>query len=210
MKKFLFIILFTCCVNVVFAQFAFGISGSYNTSLGFDENWKINSKNLLYGSKQGHGFALGLFMRGGNWVFVQPEVTYNLMISNAIVGDEGKYYKIIHNTLNVPILLGVKAVNTKKFNMRFMVGPRFNFALGTKTPDFFEDYAIDAVPRKWLLGLEAGLGFDIGRVTIDFRYNLSQDIFNYVAKNEQIKLNRSPVNAFSVGLGYKFVDKRRR
>ncbi|MDR0829601.1 MAG: PorT family protein [Prevotellaceae bacterium] len=210
MKKIVFIVLFSCCINAAFAQFAFGVGGTYNTSLGFDEKWNFNSKNLLYGNDLAQGFGLGLFLRGGNWVFVQPELYYNLMISNAKIGDEGKSFTITSSTFNVPVLLGVKAVNLPKFNLRFLVGPRFKFALGKNPPAFFADYEIDATPRKWLLGLETGFGFDIGIVTIDFRYNLMQDVLHYVSQNEKIELNRSPVNSFSVGLGFKIVDKRKR
>jgi hypothetical protein len=213
MKKFLFIILFLCCINGAFAQFVFGIGGSYNTSLGFNENWQFDSKNLLYSNDLANGFSLGFFMRGGNWVFVQPELNYNLMISKAVVGEaKTAYHKIHVNTFNVPVLLGVKLVNTRIFNMRLMLGPRFKFLLGKNIPDFLKYSGINAEARKWLLGLEAGLGFDIGIVTIDFRYNLMQDVFKYIAETEgkKIELNRNPVNSFSVGLGFKIVDKKKR
>jgi len=205
MKKIIFVILLIFVSCNAFAQFAFGIAGNYTTSLGFDENWKFASERLKFKNDPAHGFSAGIFLRAGKRFFVQPELTYNFMISTATVEQDSinnSQKRIIYlNTINLPILLGGKIVDTKIFNLRVMFGPRFRFDVGSKNDG---DSTLTSSPRKWQLGLETGIGFDIWRITIDARYNLMQDIFSYKFSSNELKF--SPINSFSIGIGFKFVD----
>jgi hypothetical protein len=210
MKKIIISILIILFVNNAFAQFAFGIAGNYTTSLGFDKNWDFAPERLKFDSKAAHGFAAGFFLRTGKRFFVQPEIMYNFMISKVTIENSDTHTRDIRlNTINLPILLGGKIVSTNFFNLRIMFGPRFRFDAGSKNSTASPD-DIEVSPRKWQLGLETGLGFDLGRVTIDARYNLMQDIFSYTysANKEELKLN--PLNSFSIGIGVKIVDIKRK
>jgi len=206
MKKIvLFILLIFLSCNA-FAQFALGIAGNYTTSLGFDKNWNFDAERLRFKNEIAHGFSAGIFMRAGKRLFVQPEFMYNFALSKATTRQEsiGKddYRKIYQQTLTLPVLLGGKLVSTNFFNLRLMAGPRFRFDVGSKS-ELADN--ITATPRKWQLGLEAGLGFDLGKVTIDGRYILMQDVFEYKFSNiEELKF--SPINSFAVGIGVKLVD----
>ena len=206
MKKIIVIILLFFVSYNTFAQFALGIAGNYTTSLGFDKNWNFDAERLIFKNEISHGASAGIFFRVGKRLFVQPELMYNLVFSTATtrqesVGKDNKR-KICQNTLNLPVLLGGKLVSTDFFNLRLMAGPRFRFDVGSKSK---ETDNITATPRKWQLGLEAGLGFDLGRVTIDGRYILMQDVFTYKFCDTQ-ELKFSPINSFSVGIGVKLVD----
>ena len=206
MKKTILIILLIFVSCNAFAQFSFGIAGNYTTSLGFDENWNFDAERLKFKSNTAHGFAVGIFMRAGKRFFVQPELMYNMMFSTSTVEHEGENVEthkreIRLNTINLPVLLGGKVVSTSFFNLRIMLGPRFRFDVGSKNKGTDD---IKTTPRKWQLGLETGLGFDLGRITIDARYNLMQDIFSYNSNNQELSF--SPINSFSVGIGVKIVD----
>jgi len=218
MKKITLSILLIFVSCNAFAQFALGIAGNYNTSLGFDKNWNFDVEKLRFKNEIAHGFSAGIFMRAGKRLFVQPEFMYNFMLSTAsamaepdtegnLFGNEGlNKRKIYQHTLTLPVLLGGKLVSTKFFNLRLMAGPRFRFDIGSKYDVATKgDCNITATPRKWQLGLEAGLGFDLGRVTIDGRYILMQDVFAYKFSDIQ-ELKFSPINSFSVGIGVKLVD----
>jgi hypothetical protein len=198
-------------VGNAYSQFAFGLLGNYTTSLGFDRNWNFDTDRLKINAKNANGFAVGIFLRGGKRFFVQPEITYNFMVNQLNYDDNGdtQTVNIRLNTINLPVLFGGKIVNGDFFKFRVMFGPRFRFDLGSKN-DFQTktDSVVTVSPRTWQLGLEAGLGFDLGIVTVDFRYNLMQDIFNYTYSKEGVTLNKSPVNSFSVGLGVKLVGKK--
>ena len=206
MKKIIFVILLIFVSFNAFAQFSFGIAGNYTTSLGFNENWNFDAERLKFKSNAAHGFAAGIFMRAGKRLFVQPELMYNFMVATVIVEQEGESVetnkrKINLNTINLPVLLGGKIVSNDFFNLRIMLGPRFRFDVGSKNKGTDN---LTTSPRKWQLGLETGIGFDLGRVTIDARYNLMQDIFSY--KYSDKELSFSPINSFSVGIGVKLVD----
>ena len=206
MKKLIVIILLFFVPYNVFSQFAFGIAGNYITSLGFDKNWNFDSERLSFKNEMSHGFSAGIFLRAGKRLFVQPELMYNFAFSKATTRQEtiGKdnARKIQQHTLTLPVLLGGKLVCTNFFNLRLMAGPRFRFDVGSKN-EVTDN--IKGIPRKWQLGLEAGLGFDLGCVTIDGRYNLMQDVFAYKLSDIH-DLKFSPINSFSVGIGVKLVD----
>jgi hypothetical protein len=195
--------------NYAFSQFVFGLAGNYTTSLGFNENWKFDAEKLKFKSEQAHGFSAGIFLRTGKRLFFQPELMYNFMISKAIVEKDGTLSsarQIRLNTINLPLLLGGKLVSTSFFNLRIMLGPRFRFNVGSKYPENLDNVFVS--PRKWQLGLETGLGFDLGLLTVDARYNLMQDIFAYTYSTNQLKF--SPINSFSIGIGVKIVDIKKK
>jgi len=209
MKKIIVIISLILVSYNASAQFAFGLAGNYTTSLGFDQNWNFDSERLKFKNETAHGFSAGIFLRGGKRFFVQPELMYNFMLSTVTIeqnnSGEVQKKKIYLNTINLPILLGGKIISTSFFNLRIMLGPRFRFDVGSKNEGANN---IETTPRKWQLGLETGVGFDLGRVTIDGRYNLMQDVFSY--KFSSNELNFSPINSFSIGIGVKLIDVKSR
>jgi hypothetical protein len=211
MKRILLLILIISISVHCNSQFVFGLLANYNSSLGFDGNWNFNAENLKMNNKNSHGFGLGLFIRGGRTFFVQPELTYNFMLTRMNVQIDNQPQTINNltlSTINLPVLLGVKLIKTNFFNMRLMAGPRFRFNVNSKS-DFSQSATnIDTSPKKWQLGVETGLGFDLGKVTIDLRYNLMQDVFNYTYGSQNMHINKSPINSLSVGLGVKFVDTK--
>lgn len=206
MKKLFLIIGFSAFSVAVFSQFTLGVKGGYNTSLGFDKNWEYNNQNWDLKSDLAQGVQLGAFARFGRSFYVQPELTYNFNVSkihytgnSQIITDD-----VILSTLDFPVLLGFKVVNTKLFNLRMMAGPKFRFNVGSDTSiDNVQDILLEA--RKAQVGLEAGLGIDVWFLSVDVRYNLIQQLYHYKTVDQQ-EINMDPINAFTVSVGWKLID----
>ncbi|HRS67435.1 MAG TPA: outer membrane beta-barrel protein [Paludibacteraceae bacterium] len=206
MKK-LFLITSLAAVSVfASAQYTLGFKTGFNTSLGFDKDWHYNEQNWNLKSDLAKGLQVGTFARFGRTFYVQPEFNYNLNIAkihysynNQLITDD-----LILSTLEFPVLFGYKAVNTKLFNLRFMAGPKFRFNAGSDTSiDNVQDLILEA--RKAQIGLDAGLGFDVWRFSVDVRYNLIQQLYHYKTVDQQ-EINMAPINSFTVSVGWKLLD----
>lgn len=206
MKKLVLIIGLAAISVFASAQFTLGVKGGYNTCLGFDKNWQYSDQNWNLKSDLTQGVQLGAFARFGRGFYVQPEFNYNLNVSkvqyaynNQIITDD-----VILSTVDVPVLLGFKVINTKLFNLRLMAGPKFRFNAGSDTSiDNVQDLVLEA--RKAQVGLDAGVGLDIWFLSVDFRYNLIQQLYHYKTLDQQ-EINMDPINAFTVSVGWKLID----
>ena len=203
MKKSCLLILFLSCVIGINAQwFSFGVKGGYSTILEQNQSYEdiFDISNNLQ-----NGFHLGLYMRMGRTLYIQPEALFNYYSCSSSANYENeniftnKKYQI--NTLDIPVLLGVNLANTRMFKMRVMVGPKFSFNIGSTT-DILDDFnSFTQTLRNTRLGLDCGIGFDIWRITLDVRYNLIQDIYKY--QNEGTTLNKKPLHSFQASIGYR-------
>lgn len=212
MKKLGIILLFSIIALSSSAQVAFGIKAGFVTSLGFEEDWSaINIDNLKMKNDQAYGFDVGLMLRAGYRFYAQIETNYHFVSSLAEIGQsiEDKWngapiqQEITQHSINVPIMAGVKLVETKNFNLRLMVGPTFNFNLGEDGD--LQTEMVDSQKRICSIGLDCGLGMDVWVFSIDARYRLIQPSYEY--KINEVALNSSPINSFEVSLGWKFFDK---
>jgi hypothetical protein len=85
-----------------------------------------------------------------------------------------------------------------------MAGPKFRFNAGSDTSiDNVQDLVLEA--RKAQVGLDAGVGLDIWFLSVDFRYNLIQQLYHYKTLDQQ-EINMDPINAFTVSVGWKLID----
>ncbi|HKL96027.1 MAG TPA: porin family protein, partial [Paludibacteraceae bacterium] len=162
MKKLALIIGLAIFSIGAFAQVTIGLKGGYNTSLGFDKNFSYTGDNFNIQNDLSHGGHLGLFFRFGRRFYVQPEANYNLNIAKVNFTDKNNAIwtdNVLLSTVDVPVLLGFKIVNAKKFNLRIMAGPKFRFNAGSdKKIENVQDLTV--VARKSQIGLDAGLGLD--------------------------------------------------
>jgi hypothetical protein len=192
------IILLSCMViatSAAFAQlpsFDFGIKAGINVS-------KLQSDVTAENNRT--GFQAGVFARlGGAGLYLQPELYLGSKGSEypnaaeVYSGDE----KINFTTLDLPILLGTK-VGAGPVNVRFMAGPVVSFFLDKDDPvstasqnvKDFRNYKDQA------LGLQAGAGVDISKLTLDLRYEAGVSNINKTDKYDQ------KANLWHISLGYK-------
>lgn len=198
MKRIFFILLFSSlmCVGAFADVFSIGLKVGYSTVL--EKNQYFNNLFDVKTNLQ-NGFNTGIFVRFGRRVFAQPEVNYNFLSYVKTIEYEGGEVKTLgyqNNTVDVPVLLGVSAVNLEKFKLRIMVGPKFSFNVGSTNNESFENESI----RTTRLGLDCGLGFDFWKITLDARYTLLPDLYKY-KDNSGNTISHTPMNSFVVTIG---------
>jgi len=185
------------CAIVIIAMF-FAVASSAQNFFEFGPKASINFSQFSTNvddlkSSMKSGFDAGLFFRIGKTLYVQPEVLFAFKSSNL----EDAYHQlkdsIKSSSIDVPILLGCKLVNTSEFNLRFFAGPRFSFVV---EDDFKSTYE----SAKFNFSGQVGLGVDILIFTLDFRYDFS--LMNVAEDDLQdIKIKN---NAYVLSLGLKF------
>ncbi len=221
MKKFFLIVSFVLLSVVASAQVAFGVKAGFVSSLGFEQDWKtLNIENLILKADQAYGFDVGLMLRLGYRFYGQVEANYHFVSSLNQIGTNiantfngGEIQQVKEHSINVPVMAGVKLVDTKNFNLRLMVGPTFNFNLTPAAEtqgleNSLEQGGVDSSKRICSFGLDCGLGMDIWVFSIDARYRLVQP--GYAFSINEIQLNTSPINSFEISLGWKFFDTTKR
>ena len=215
MKKYFIIAAMALVSLSASAQVAFGIKAGFVTSLGFEQNWSaINFDNLKIKTDQAYGFDAGLMLRVGYRFYGQLEANYHFVTSLNAIGQSIEdtwngvptEQQLTEQSINIPVMAGVKLVETKNFNLRLMVGPTFNFNIGKDGA-----LSMDGVDSKLNIcsfGLDCGIGMDIWVFSLDARYRLVQPGYTY--KINEVTMNTNPVNSFEVSLGWKIFDYTKR
>lgn len=210
-RKHFAIFVFCLFATAVFSQdVTLGIKMGYNSSLEFSENWESNSQSYSMKNALSNGFNVGLISRFGKRIFGQVEVVYNRNYTSFSIGENTENHKVILQSIDVPVLFGVKIIDKRNFNWRLMVGPNFSFDVKSETD--CEETPLSYTLRKSLIGLDCGMGFDVWHFALDFRYRLMQNRFayQYLSGNENKTINNKPMNNFEVSVAWKFLDKNRK
>lgn len=219
MKKLIIAAVLLLCVSFANAQLNFGIKAGYNSSLGIHDlgsitNGTYNLKSV--NAELSNGFQAGVFARlGFNKVYFQPELLYAMGkkdytmsvkdANNTVVGTFDKNVKV--STVDVPLLLGYKVLDLKLANVRVFAGPKLRFNAGS-TLDFnnltgggFNTADLQRDVKAAQLGLEAGFGVDVLMLSLDFRYQVINDM--YQTKLKDVTIDNIPANTFVISLGWK-------
>ncbi|MFT4032988.1 MAG: outer membrane beta-barrel protein [Siphonobacter sp.] len=195
-KYFILICLFYLTSAVTYAQktswFHFGIKAGTNLSQlktgSFIANGQYNGQTLNENLKQSWdthtGFVGGAYLRFGRTIFLQPEVLYSgkggsylvqVIDSNGDPIGDPQTVKVKTETIDVPLLLGLKLGP-----IRINAGPVASFLIGSdeSIKDAIEKYTNDSAQSTFnqaVWGYQVGGGLDIGRLSVDVRYedNLS-------------------------------------
>jgi hypothetical protein len=179
-----------------------GVKGGYSSILKQTQSYNeiFNSSNNLQ-----NGGHIGIYMRLGRTWYIQPEALYNYYNYKSTINNTSTQYNI--HTIDVPVLLGMHLVNTKMFKIRLMAGPKFNFNIGKLENMTTEAFSQEL--RNTRLALDCGIGFDIWRFTLDFRYNLMQDIFK-IQNSENITLNKKPQHSIQSSIGFRLIGNNKK
>jgi hypothetical protein len=165
LKSILFVcfLLVSATFNQVKAQ-EFSIGPKIGVSQG---NVQVNGSDFSTGDSK-LGYHLGLFARlGGNSIYFQPEVLYTNTGGDfqSSQGGSTVTYSASFSRVDVPIMFGFKIAQV----FRIQAGPVMSFLLdsdlttdgtGLTSPDY----------NSATLGYQAGIGFDIGNMILDFKY----------------------------------------
>lgn len=182
MKKLLLTAIIAMSYMTTFAQeklFTVGLRAGVNLSQVAGNNLSLSSggKNFTFknNSTRAYGFVGGIFMRFGKKVFIQPEILLSQKGGKFDVFEDGKSNgKTIDlklTNIDLPVLIGVKLGNVLRIN----AGPVASFRLSDSgnLGDSIKEYqgqSANETFRDVILGYQAGVGFDIGKLNIDLRY----------------------------------------
>eukprot|EP00764_Aduncisulcus_paluster_P002305 gnl/Carplike_NY0171/1338_a1816_909.p1 GENE.gnl/Carplike_NY0171/1338_a1816_909~~gnl/Carplike_NY0171/1338_a1816_909.p1 ORF type:complete len:197 (+),score=1.73 gnl/Carplike_NY0171/1338_a1816_909:30-620(+) len=194
MKKLTVLSLLLLFVISVSAQpfFDLGIkAGLNNSKMTLDKN-QINSESITK-------YHVGAFSRlGVGKIFVQPEAYFSAKggeLEGGSVIDVASEFDF--NTVDIPVLLGIKVIDGERANIRIMGGPVFSFITSQDVdgdelldPEYYKDSYV---------GLQYGIGADIFGFTLDLRMENSSDMYKHMDNSELDGKNQT----FMISVGYK-------
>lgn len=120
-------------------------------------------------------FQAGAFLRLGTESYIQPEILF--VTKGGVLESDNETEvigarEIMINTLDVPILLGIRILDLKIGNVRAMAGPVASFTLDKEVHEIDQaDIPItedDIRDATW--ALQIGAGIDLLMFTLDVRY----------------------------------------
>lgn len=145
----------------------FGIKGglNYNGNGNYFESIGANAKHPDWNI----GYHLGFFGKIGDKLYFRPELVYTSTKSDYNSND----FKM--KKLDAPMLVGLRVLGP----INVFGGPAFQYILNTD----FNDINIKDVKNDFTVGLNFGIGLDLGKLGLDLRYERG---FN---KNEATFIN---------------------
>lgn len=184
------------CLVAFFIMMLSAVSVSAQSSFSFGVKVGVNFSNYISESNLAPGCDAGIFLRGGKRFYIQPEVCYSLRNTkfSEIIDEIKENNSLGQHFIDVPILLGYKIVNNPNFNLRFFIGPRFGFRIGSSY-DNIDDLIGYA---QW--GGQGGIGIDFWRFTFDVKYDISGTKFKEYDNDTFWKQNM-----INIALGFKIV-----
>jgi hypothetical protein len=194
MKKFIFSAILFCGI----------IFGGYSQNGGFGIKAGLSSTKIDFQRKEfmpqdsQTGYHLGVFGRiGAAGFFVQPELLFTqtsgkFSISN---NNQNKDYEATFNRLDVPVMVGMRFLKL----IRVQAGPIASLNINSKLKEAGTTVS-DAEFKNATLGYQAGLGIDLGNLSIDGRYEgglskWTENIGNFNTDNR--------INQWVLSVGFK-------
>lgn len=168
MKKFSLFIVFALSITMMSAQIKFGPKIGFNAS-------KLTTSLDSIKTQFKAGFQFGAFVRVGNRVYLQPELYYTSE-GGVFTKDSADSWKqsITLGSLDIPVLIGFKIINTDFVNLRILAGPAVSFIINKKITDL--NSVAGPVQKanisnaNWYI--QAGAGVDLWMFTLDIRYQV--------------------------------------
>jgi|GEM_PF-72184 len=166
--KNLVIVVILCLTSSLFAQdklLKFGIKGGLN----YGDNGKIEKQDFIDAgnsiSKKGEdraGFHLGMFARVEltDKLFLRPELQYTQTSTSYDIDSFSTSYKL--NKLDMPLLVGIKVIGP----LYVTGGPSLQYIVNND----LENVEVDAIKSDFTVGMQFGLGVQLGRLNADIRY----------------------------------------
>ncbi len=165
MKKTLILAVFAIISTTAFAQKdgGFGIKGGLNYNQNGDLFASVNNaaENIISGSDGKVGYHIGAFYKIKLTKFyIRPEVIYTKTNSGYMVQNEESTYGV--SKLDVPVLVGLNLIGP----LHIFAGPSFQAILDSN----FENANISDLENDYTIGLQVGLGVNLGKLGLDVRY----------------------------------------
>ncbi len=194
MKKLLVTIVSLVFVVSSFAQATFdlGVKGGVNFS-------KMSFSEDDYSSESVTKTHIGAFGRiGWDRVFIQPEVYFSGK-GGDLYDLEKELTTVDFKTVDVPLLLGVKLIKGKVFDLHIVGGPVFS---GITSKDFSDGSLSDEeYYNNHFFGIQYGVGIDVLFFTLDARMeNGLSELYS-----DPTVAGKGKNQTFMISLGLKFL-----
>jgi hypothetical protein len=166
MKRHILAFLLVLATSQAFSQNGVGIkAGLSSTKLDFE------NENFVPLDAQ-TGYHVGVFGRFGRSLLIQPELLFTqtkgdfAYVPSGVVGSAApENYSAKFNRLDVPVMLGFRVFRL----FRVMAGPVASINISTDLEGAPATIA-EADFKKSTFGYQAGLGIDIGTLSIEGKY----------------------------------------
>lgn len=201
MKKFSLFFIAVLISGITYGQFHIGPQVGYTAS-------KLSYKGSDITSSLKNNMLIGVFMRIGRKVYVQPEVNY--MTQGSVFKFSTSVFEqdVSLKSIQIPLSLGWQFLNLKVVKLRIFGGVTANFIVNkTITPNGTppKDYLVpnDFKDIQWQY--QTGLGIDILMFAIDVKYYGGiNNILDFKYDNNTKTLNGGS-SVFEVTLGWKLL-----
>ncbi len=207
MKKISLLLVAFLISGVMYGQFHIGPQIGYTAS-------KLSYKGTDITNGLKNNMLIGVFMRIGKKVYIQPEVNYMTQgsvfkfpsLGNTSVVEQNVNLK----SIQVPLSLGWQFINLKVIKLRIFGGATANFIVNktiTTTNGAAKDYLVPDDFNNIQWQYQAGLGIDVLMFALDVKYYGGiNDLFNGSVKyNEATHSVSGASNVFEVTLGWKIL-----
>lgn len=141
----------------------FGIKAglSYNKNGDLISAAEEGGTDIIEGAKGKTGYHVGVFGKlDFPMIYLRPELVYSKTKSSYDVDGSSHDYDI--SKLDLPILLGYKIIGP----LHVFAGPAFQYTLKND----LDELEIDDVKNDFTVGLNAGVGVNLGNIGLDVRY----------------------------------------
>lgn len=180
MKKTLLIAVLTLMGSAVFAQSGsgFGIKAglSYNKNGDLIGSVGDAGQNISEGAEGKAGYHVGFWGKlDFPKIYLRPELVYSKTKSSYDVNGDSNDYDI--SKLDLPVLLGYKLIGP----LHIFAGPAFQYTLKNDLGDI----EVEDVENDFTVGLNAGVGVNLGKIGVDVRYErgFSKNEANFIGNN---------------------------
>ena len=207
MKKFSLFLVAILMSGIMYGQFHIGPQIGYTAS-------KLSYKGSDITNSLKNNMVVGVFMRIGKKIYVQPEINYMTQGSVFKFPSLGSTSVVEQDvslqSIQVPLSLGWQFLNLKVVKFRIYGGATANFVvnktINTKNGDP-KDYLLPSDFQNIQWQYQAGFGVDILMFALDVKYYGGiNDIFNGSVKYDNATHSVSgAANAFEITLGWKIL-----
>ena len=168
-----------------------GLKGGFSNSKVTANVGEVSSESILK-------YHIGAFGRlGYGRLFIQPEAYYSAKggkLEGDIIDVTSRFD---FNTLDIPLLLGVKVLKGEKAHLRILAGPVFSILTSNKIEG--DDILDKDYYKDNYYGYQYGIGVDVMGITLDARIEHGANKF-YQQADEGFNLKN---NSFMLSVGFK-------
>lgn len=201
MKKVVLMMAAMLISAVMYGQFTIGPQIGYTAS-----SLSLNGQDIK--SNVQSNFVLGVFVRAGSKVYLQPELNYVTQGNIFTIKNVGQQ-KVDLNSIQVPLSLGFRLINLKVIKLSVFGGATANFVVnknitwqqgGSTTANYLQADNFKNANYQY----QVGVGLDIATFVLDVKYygGLS-DINNGGLTFSNGSISSAKPNVFMVTLGWK-------